>query len=121
MSDLDTMLGQWHRWSDGWSAVAQSSSCAMFKSAKTSKQWDSANDILDTLCDQAHMECIEKRVNEMSQLHRVAIRIHARNLATGFTVWRSAVLPSDAQARALLLRDAKNILEMGLQKDGVMC
>lgn len=117
---LDEILSDWHRWARGWSGVQASSSCAMFTNAKSSRQWDSEDDVTDTALHNEQMKSVDFHVNELEPLHRTALQLQARNLATGFHVWHSARLPSDVGQRAVILGDARNILTQRLTKAGIL-
>lgn len=92
----------------------------MFSSVKSSKQWDSECDVTDTALHNAQMKAVDFHVNELDPVHRTALQLQARNLATGFSVWQSARLPSDVAKRAVILADARNKLTQRLTIAGIL-
>ena len=117
---LDDMLAEWHKWAKGWQYVSQPKTSAMFSAVKISRQWDSEDDVLDGNLRDAEMKAFDFHVNELEPLHRTALQINARNLATGYTVWASARLPQDVAERAIILRDARNKLLSRLTFSGIL-
>jgi len=116
---LDEILSDWHRWASSWSGVAVSGACAMFANAKSPRQWDD-EDLLDAAQHNVKMKAVDFHVNELAPLHRTALQIQARNLATGFHVWHSARLSSDPHQRAIDLADARNKLTQRLTSAGIL-
>lgn len=119
-SILDSLLTDWHCWCSNFRHVAQSGSCAMFTDVKSSRQWQDADDVLDSAKHNSTMKAIDFHVNEMEPSHRTAIQIKARNLYTGVSVWTSARLPTDPEQRTVILMTAKNLLMARLSEAGVM-
>ena len=117
---LDSLLADWHCWASNFRHVAQSGSCAMFTDVKSSRQWQDADEVLDSAKHNSTMKAIDFHVNELEPSHRTALQIKARNLVTGVSVWTSARLPADPQARAVILMTAKNLLMARLSAAGVM-
>ena len=117
---LDTLLADWHCWASNFKHVAQSGSCAMFTDVKSSRQWQDSDELHDAAKHNSTMKAIDFHVNELEPAQRTAIQIKARNLVTGVSVWTSDRLPTDPQARAEILMQAKNTLLMRLSAAGVM-
>jgi len=92
----------------------------MFTDVKSSRQWQDADEVLDSAKHNSTMKAIDFHVSELEPSHRTAIQIKARNLVTGVSVWTSARLPTDPQARAVILMTAKNLLMARLSAAGVM-
>jgi hypothetical protein len=92
----------------------------MFRHAKSGRGWDSTQDIIDEELSDSTMEAIDFQAGEMPEPHRSAIYAHARNLASKHAVWRSPRLPEDAQERAVLVMEARNMLTKRLLRAGVM-
>jgi hypothetical protein len=107
---ISDLLASWHEWASGWSDVAAHGSCAMFTGVRSSRQWDSANDVVDGSLHNDQMKALDFIVMEMDPIHRTAIQIKARNLATGVNVWSSPRLPKDPEERAVLMLEAVNAL-----------
>lgn len=114
------LLSSWHKWASGWSGVAAYGSCAMFTGVRSSRQWDSANDVVDGYLHNSQMKAIDFHVMELDPVHRTAIQIKARNLATGANVWSSPRLPQDPEERAVLMLEAMNALTKRLFAAGVV-
>lgn len=117
---LDSILADWHNWSRGYQHVGGINSSPIFRSAKSSRGWDSTSDICAQEVDSATMEAVDFNVSEMEPIPRTAIGIHARNLATGYAVWSSARLPTDPVQRTEILIAAKVDLIQRLTVAGVL-
>lgn len=117
---ISDLLASWHKWASGWSGVAAHGSCAMFTGVRSSRQWDSANDVVDGSLHNDQMKAIDFIVMEMEPVHRTAIQIKARNLATGNSVWSSPRLPKDPEERAVLMMEAMNALTKRLFGAGML-
>ncbi len=117
---VNDLLASWHRWASGWSGVASHGACAMFTSVRSSRQWDSEKDVVDGTLHNQTMKAIEFNVGELSPVHRTAIQIHARNLATGASVWKSPRLPENPEELAVVLLEAKNALVRRLLAAGMI-
>lgn len=107
---LDELLIEWHRWCRNFQMVAQPKTSAMFAGNKSSRQWDSENEVSDGSLHNADMKALDFHINELIPVYRTAIQINARNLSTGKSVWTSARLPEDVAERQMILRDARNAL-----------
>ena len=119
-SILDSLLSDWHCWCSNFRHVAQNGSCAMFTDVKSSRQWQDADEVLDSAKHNSTMKTIDFIVMDMEPNHRTSLQIKARNLVTGVNVWTSARLPLDPQERALILMTAKNALLARLSAAGVL-
>jgi hypothetical protein len=117
---LDALLSDWHQWAKGFSIVGQHGTAPMFNGLVSSKQWDSESDVIDGNLHHSQMQAVDFHIGELIPLHRTAIGIHARNLVTGFSVWTSARLPADIEQRAVILRDARTILQNKLTSAGIL-
>lgn len=117
---LNDLLVEWHKWAKGWLGVASHGSCAMFAGVKTSRQWDSENDISGETLHHEQMKSFDFEVMELEPVYRTALQINARNLATGSNVWKSPRLPNDLQSRAQLLGLARTELLKRLERAGVL-
>ena len=118
--DLSELLAQWHAWAKGWGALERHATSAMFTGVRSSRQWDSENDIAGNAAHHATMEALDFHVNELSHLWRTALLIQARNLYTGRSVWVSARLPSDPAQRTAVLVEARSALIARLVRAGVL-
>lgn len=117
---LDLILADWYQWAKGYKHVGGINSSPIFRSAKSSRGWDSTSDICAQEVDSATMEAVDFNVSEMEPIPRTAIGIHARNLATGYAVWSSARLPTDPVQRTEILIAAKVDLIQRLTVAGVL-
>lgn len=79
----------------------------MFTQVKSSRQWDSENEVTEEALHNDEMKTFDFEVNELEPLYRTALQLQARNLSTGRTVWKSARLPEDREERAEILRQAR--------------
>lgn len=117
---LDDILRRWHNWSAGYRAIADVGSSPMFRQAKSGRQYESQYEIAEHQLDDSAMEAVDFHVYELSADHRTALQINARNIATGRSVWTSARLPADLQARAVLLGAARAALAGRLVEAGIL-
>lgn len=124
---LADLLAAWHKWAAGWAGVAAYGSCAMFTGVRSSRQWDSANDVVDGDLHNSQMQAVEFAINgdergqgAMPNPYRTAIQIHARNLATGASVWSSPRLPVDPEELAIVRLEAMDMLTRRLLAAGVV-
>ena len=115
---LDDILGRWHAWAKGYSAVPVCSADPMFRDAKSRGGWDSADDVLDAAINSKIMKAVDFQVSEMQEPHRTAIYVTARNLHTGNSVWSSPRLPTDPLARGVIVVEAKAMLTRRLMAAG---
>jgi len=117
---LNDLLCQWHRWACGYKHVGGINSSPMFRNAKTSKGWDSLEQIADDSIDAARCESVDFHVMQLEPSHRTALQLQARNLVTGLSVWSSPRLPVDLEERTVLLMEARNKLLRRLVGAGVV-
>ena len=117
---LNDLLADWHRWARGFQIVASHGTSAMFAGVRSSRQWDSENDVIDgTIRDQT-MRAFDFHVNELDHVYRTALQIQARNLVTGKSVWASPRLPNDLESRAQVLGLARAALLSRLSAAGIV-
>lgn len=117
---LNDLLRSWHVWACGYRHVGGINSSPMFRDARTSKGWDSINDIVDQEIDGGCMEALNFHVMELAPTYRTALQIQARNLHTGVSVWNSPRLPKDPEERTIVLIEARNLLMKKLFAAGVI-
>ena len=117
---LDDILSRWHRWAKGFKVVAEQRFDPMFSQACSSRQWDRSDDVIDAVIEVKIMESVEFQVSEMSDPHRTAIHINARNCYTGSSVWSSPRLPIDPIERGIVVMEARNMLMRRLMTAGVI-
>lgn len=92
----------------------------MFCKAISPRHWQLTEELADETIHASTMQAVNFAVFELPPDQRTAIQINARNLATGKNVWTSARLPTDLQARQLLLADAKSALMARLAGAGIL-
>lgn len=117
---LDELLSRWHHWAKGYIPVPTCGADPMFRNAKSSHSFTSADEVTDAAVEQTQMKALDFHVGEMQDPHRSAIYIHARNCYTGRAVWLSPRLPKDPMERAQILGDAKAMLIGKLLSAGIM-
>ena len=117
---LDELLSRWHHWAKGYIPVPTCGADPMFRNAKSSHSFTSADEVTDAAVEQTQMKALDFHVGEMQDPHRSAIYIHARNCYTGRAVWLSPRLPADPMERAQILGDAKAMLIGKLLSAGIM-
>lgn len=110
-SYLDDVLQRWHRWcqadTNGTGYPAESS---MFRYRKPSRTWDDRNGAMDAIAENSQCEAVDAIIDGMSRVHRAALSMQARNLATGLSVWGSPLLPTDQTERAHVVAQAREAL-----------
>lgn len=120
-ASLDYLLILMHNATDRDSVAAgYPSHAAGMALYRPSKQHDSENGAADSDADATLGQAVDFHVSEMADPHRTAIRVNARNLATGVHVWGSARLPLDPVERAILLMEARNQIMRRLQTAGLL-
>ena len=117
---LDDILGAWHRWATGYQHVGGVSSSPMFRNAKTSRGWDTVDEIVNAEIDGDQMKAVDFHVMQLCDVYRTALQINARNLATGRSVWTSVRLPSKPEERAAILSEARTGLTVRLRDAGIL-
>lgn len=117
---LDDLLSRWHRWAKSYSVIRVSRADPMFRNAKASRGWDSADEIIDNEINGDIMKAVDFQVTEMPEPHRSAIYENARNCATGAAVWRNPRLPVDPLERGVIVMEARNQLTRKLMAAGVI-
>ena len=123
MTDQDTLnslLESWHRWAQGYQHCAGINSSPMFRNSKTSRGWDTVDDIVSHEIDSGQMAAIDFHVMQLCDVYRTALQIQARNLCTGKNVWISARLPNDLETRAQILGLARTGLIVRLRDAGIL-
>ena len=117
---LDDILGRWHAYCKGYSAMAVVGVDPMFRGEINRSGWDSSDDIMDAAINKKIMEAVDFQVSEMIDPYRTAIHMAARNCYTGVSVWRSPRLPSDPLERGVIVGDARAKLTTRLINVGVI-
>jgi hypothetical protein len=124
---LDDLLSRWHHKCKMYQIARQQSSTPGFREAVSSRSWDSTSDIADDAYLRLAMKAIDFALlgdrNSQGAIpdpHNAALKLLARNLSTGRSVWLSPRLPQDAVERATVVAEARNILTRRLQACGVM-
>lgn len=109
VSEIDPLelLVLWWRAERGWTPVeGYPMECPSTRGWRASRQYDDANGALDTDQRGALIRHIGHVVASIPDPYRTALYLVARNRATGVSVWRSARLPENEDARAELVADA---------------
>ena len=123
---IDGLLIQWHEWARKYQIVSGYGKSPMFQDAPSSRQWDSEHDVLDHDVGSHTVRAVEFAINgsdkgegAMIEVYRIALRTQARNLSTGYSVWKSPRLPNDLESRAQVLGLARAELIIRLGKVGI--
>lgn len=117
---LNGMLCEWHRWAKGYQHVGGINTSPMFREVKAGRAYDTVDQIIDTDIEHSRMEALDHIIMGLRDVYRTALQIQAMNLYTGRSVWRSARLPVDAEARALILVEAREALLFRLRDAGIV-
>lgn len=120
-ASLDALLILMHEASSHERVVAgYPSEAAGMKLYRPSRQYDHDNGAADCDADASLGHAVEAQVDQMAEPHRTAIRVNARNLATGHHVWSSARLPLCPVERSILIMEARNQIMRRLQTEGLL-
>jgi hypothetical protein len=92
----------------------------MFRNAKTSRGWDTVDEIVNAEIDGDQMKAVDFNVMQLCDVYRTALQINARNLATGRSVWTSVRLPAKPEERAAILSEARTGLTVRLRDAGIL-
>jgi len=117
---LSALLCDWHRWACGYKHVGGINTSPMFREVKTGRQWDTVDEIIDSDIEHSRMDALDHIIMSLCDVYRTSLQLQARNLHTGHSVWFSARLPPDEQARAVLLGEARAALLCKLRDCGIM-
>jgi hypothetical protein len=117
---LNEILSDWHRWASRTQDAGDSKPHPMWSKTISARGWDTTADLIDGVAEDLLMESVDFAVGEMIPLHRTALQLEAKNLATGYAVWRSTRMPADAQERAKVLTEARGELSRRLGSAGVV-
>jgi hypothetical protein len=120
---LDDILTQWHQWclgyrkavARGYNGVAQG-----MEQYRTSRQYDDTNGALDEAIDHRRMTQVDWEIGEMPGLEQTAIRMQARALYLGVSVFASPRLPECRTERQALVLLARDNLHARLSSAGVI-
>lgn len=125
---LDDLLSRWHHRCMTFSLVQVKSADPAFKRAISPRGWDSLDEIHEDVCVKLAMDAIDFHVFGDEKTHQgglddpwcSAIKILARNLYTGYSVWLSPRLPKDPLERGQIIQQARGMLIDRLRSSGVM-
>lgn len=117
---LNGMLCEWHRWAKGYQHVGGINTSPMFREVKAGRAWDTVDQIIDADIEHSRMDALDHIIMALCDVYRTALQIQAMNLYTGRSVWSSARLPADAEARAQILADARTALILRLRDAGIL-
>lgn len=117
---LDDLLVSWYWSSKPYGHALGVGRQPMFNQAVSPTHWQKTEDIVGERLEEWKKEAMDFIILGMEPIPRTAIQINARNLATGKFVWTSARLPTDIQARAVLLGEARAALMAKLIEAGVV-
>lgn len=120
-ASLDALLIMWHTFASqegvGWGYPSRAPASHQYR---CSRQYDDQNGSLDGDVDKQIAKAVGHQVDKMTEPHRTAIHINARNLKTGVSVWQSPRLPSDQLERAHVVAAARNMLARRLMTEGLL-
>lgn len=117
---LEDLLARWHHWADRYKAVRSYGAAPACREYRSPPGYQSADEVIDDANEKFKMKAVDFHVDQLSEAHRAAISVYARNCYTGHNVWISPRLPKDPMERARILGEAKVILVGKLLSAGVM-
>ena len=113
--DLIELLCLWWRHESQWSPVeGYPQECPSTAGYRASRQYDDQNGSQETDARGQLAQHIGRVVAGIGEPHRSALHMVARNRASGVSVWTSARLPADADARAAVVADAMELFSDAL-------
>ena len=119
---LSGMLADWHRYCQHTaSRGGYPGKAAGFGQSKSNSQYDWSNGVENEMVDKRIMQGFDAAIQRVPQPWLTALQFEARNLAVRYQVWVSPRLPTDREAREVLILEARNRLLRELEKDGVLC
>lgn len=114
------LLRRWHRWTvtnpPALGFPKRNAACSLYRA---SRQMDDFNGALDSDAEAAIMEAVDHAIDRLPQPYHTAVCFHARNLATGITVWRSPRLPENDIDLAKLVVISLAKLMLLFESDGI--
>lgn len=120
-ASLDALLIMWHTHASmegvGWGYPSRAPASHQYR---CSRQYDDQNGSLDGDVDKQIAKAVGHQVDKMTEPHRTAIHINARNLKVGVSVWQSPRLPADQIERAHVVAAARNMLARRLMTEGLL-
>ena len=115
ISDIHDMLVLWHRRESLWNPVeGYPIECPSTAGYRASRQYDSDNGASESDHTSRLVRHVDGVIEAMEDPHKTAIKVFARNKATGASVWRSPRLPDDQQAVAEITQEAIEIFSMSI-------
>lgn len=117
---VNAMLADWHRWAKGYQHVGGINTSPMFREVKAGRSWDTVDQIIDSDIEHSRMEALDHIIMSLRDVYRTSLQIQAMNLYTGRSVWTSARLPVDIEARAVILVEARTALIHRLRDAGIL-
>ena len=124
---LSDLLSRWHGWCRGSRYQNEVAADPAFKGHRSSRQWDSLDEVIDSDLTSSTMKAIdfavtgdERGQGGLDEPYRSAIFIEARNCYTGRQVWLSPRLPQDREQRKALIGEARGMLLKRLIACGVI-
>jgi hypothetical protein len=122
--ELDSLLSMWFLWRQSYRLTrgyaGRDSTCRDYRAPG---HWDWKNGAADARADDLQVKAVDAcvdRIPNTPQPWNTALQFEARNCATGRAVWLSPRLPQDKDERAVLVREARNMLLRELRRAGVM-
>ena len=113
LSDIHDMLVLWHRRESLWNPTeGYPIECPSTAGYRASRQYDSDNGAAESDHSSRLVRHIDSVIESMDDPYRMAIKLFARNRATGASVWRSPRLPQDQQEVAEITQEALEIFSM---------
>jgi hypothetical protein len=115
--DVDPLylLALWWEAESQWTPVeGYPKECPSCRDWRSSRQYDDQNGAADTDSRGALIRHIAGVIKNIDEPHRTALYMVARNHATGASVWASARLPADPQARAEVVAEAVELFTMAV-------
>jgi hypothetical protein len=121
---LDSLLADWHKYAIRYRlSRGYAGTDATCKDYRAPGHYDWQNGATEAKSERIDMETMDDAMgNVPNHPHRwrTCLEFQARNLATGFSVWSSPVLPKRRDELEVLQLEARNRLLQQLRRLGVM-
>ena len=111
-AQLDWLLAEWHHHCKTFKIIRQKSSCPQFENARSSKGWDTTEEIAAQEVDKLEMETIDTAYGDMNTLQRYTCEEMALNCHSGDSEWMHPCVPEGQ--RPQLKREVRSLLHVRL-------
>jgi hypothetical protein len=99
--EIDELLYQWYRWSNGFTEVrdysSSDSTCRDFQISRQFMDHSDLNDLVDYQIRKSIGERVEPFIHKLNIRHRVAVNVAMANMHIGAKVWHNPRFPASKE------------------------